>query len=73
MNGNTNINNRIFINALTGSLLFILAAVFTLSNLPRIATMQLSYTAVASALGIAALSLLFKAIRADKNNERQMI
>ncbi len=73
MNGNTNINNRIFINALTGSLLFILAAVFTLSNLPQITTMQLSYTAVASVLGIASLSLLFKAIREDKGNERQIV
>ena len=72
MNGNTNINNRIFIHALTGSLLFVIAVVFTLLNLSQITT-QLSYTAVASLLGVASLSLLFKAIKEDKNNERQMI
>lgn len=59
-------DNHIFINALIGSLLFIFSIGFTVTNLPGIAMLELSKTAVAGVLAIASLSLLYTAIKKDK-------
>ena len=58
--------NNIFSYAFIGVLLFIAAGAFTLANISNIITFELSYTGVAMALTIAATSLLYKAIKRDR-------
>ncbi|MCW3122729.1 MAG: hypothetical protein JWQ38_2221 [Flavipsychrobacter sp.] len=66
MQKNTAIDNRIFTNALVGSLLLIVAIGFTITNLPSIAMLQLPYTAIASVLAMSSVSFLYQAIKQDK-------
>ncbi len=73
MKTNATSDNGIFINALMGSLLFILSIIFTVSNLSNIAMLKMSYTGIAFVLGVASVSLLYKAIKKDKERTRQMI
>ena len=72
MKPNGNVDNRIFLTALTGSLLFITAMAFILLHLSNIVMMQLSYTLVASILGMASVSLLYQAVRKDKERLKEI-
>lgn len=62
MEQNTNTDNKIYISAFAGVLLFIAAMAF--ANL-SIKTTELQYTITTALLGISSLSLLYKAIKND--------
>ena len=64
--GITKNHNNIFKYAFAGALLFIAAFGFTLANLSSILTLELSYMLISGILAAAAISLLYKAIKADK-------
>ena len=69
MKPNINIDNRIFIYAFTGVLLLIAAMGFIISNMAQITAIELSYP-VAGVLGIPSISLLYKAIKKDRDRFR---
>jgi len=65
-------DNRIFIYAFAGVIFFIAALGFVLNNFSGILTLQLSNVIVAGLLDVASLSLLYKAIKNDKERLRQI-
>lgn len=64
---NTENNNTIFIYALLGALLFTAAFGFTVANLSGIASLSLTAMLVPCLLVVSSASLLYKAIRRDRN------
>ena len=60
-------DNKIFKYAFLGVVLLIAAAGFTLANLSNIAMLQLSSSIIVGTLGFSSFSLLFKAIKHDKD------
>jgi hypothetical protein len=68
----TNINNNIFIHAFTGAILFIAAMAFTVANLSSIAMFELSYVFIAAVLCTSSVSLLYTAIKNDKDRLSQI-
>jgi hypothetical protein len=69
MKSNVNIDNRIFIYAFFGVLLFIAAMGFIIANMAEVATIEFSYP-LAGILGIPSISLLYKAIKGDRRRFR---
>ena len=72
MEKNTAVDNKIFMNALIGSLLFILAIVFVVANIPSIALFQLPNTIIACVLAMGSFSFLYKAVKSEKTGIRQV-
>ena len=72
MEKNTAVDNKIFMNALIGSLLFIVAIIFVVANIPGMALLQLPNTIVASVLASASFSFLYKAVKREKTGFRQI-
>ncbi len=66
MKQNGAINNRVFINALLGSLLFVLAFSFIITNFANIALFHFPYTLVSALLVSSSVSLLYRAIKDDR-------
>ena len=73
MKTSVNIDNSIFLYALTGALLFISSLAFILAYSSDIAMFELSYTIMAFILFASSVSFLYKAIKNDKARQRQMI
>jgi bacteriorhodopsin len=67
MKTKTTTDNSIFLFAFFGSLLFIAAIVLVVANLMDIPHLQLSNTLLAVIPGVTSVSLLYKAIKEDKN------
>lgn len=65
-------NNSIFSYAFIGALLFVAALAFTFAYLSNIVTLELSYTGIAMILSIASVSLLYKAVRYDRERLREV-
>ena len=61
-----NNDNRIFIYALSGALLFIGTLVFSITNAKQIANFELLYNIVAGLLTAVSVSLLYKAIKSEQ-------
>lgn len=68
-----NINNTIFVYAFVGVVLFIATLAFTVANLPAIMALKLSSLIIAGMLGFASISLLTKAIKADKRRLNEQL
>ena len=66
-------DNTIFKYAFAGVIFFVAAIGFILTNFSSIVMLELSNIIVAGMLGIAALSLLYKAIKNDKERLRQPV
>ena len=66
MASNANTDNNIFKYVFIGAILFCGTVGFTLLNFSNIAALQLSYLLAAGALGLASVSLLYKAIKHDQ-------
>jgi hypothetical protein len=64
---NTENNNTIFIYALIGALLFTAAFGFTIANFSGIASLSLTAMMVPCLLIVSSGSLLYKAIKRDRN------
>lgn len=69
MEKNTAVDNKIFMNALIGSLLFIVAIVFFVANIPG---MAFPTTLIAGLLATASLSFLYRAVKREKTGFRQI-
>lgn len=65
-------NNKIFIYAIAGVLFFIAALGYALTNLSNIVTFELSSFVIVSTLSFLSFSLLFKAIKNDKNRFKEV-
>lgn len=72
MEKNTAVDNKIFMNALAGSILFILAIVFVVTNIPSIALFRLPDTIIACVLAMSSFSFLYKAVKSEKTGVRQI-
>lgn len=68
---NVTTDNSNFLFVLTGSVLFIAALGCVLANL-LVASPQVSYSVMATVLGITSLSMLYKVIRNDRIRLRQL-
>lgn len=71
MNQEVNKNNRIFKFAFIGALLFVAAFSFTLANFSNIVMFEVSSVIIAATLAISSISLLYKAIKHDKERLAQ--
>ncbi len=65
-------NNDIFSYAFIGSLLFVAAFAYTMANLSNIVMLQLSYTLIAVTLTVSSISLLYRAVKHDKDRSGQI-
>jgi hypothetical protein len=71
MEQNITTDNKLFIYAFTGVLLLIAAMAFALTNFSHIAMFERSSSLIVGILSFSAFSLLFKAIKNDRNRLNQ--
>jgi len=67
MKSSVNINNKYFMYTIIGVMLLIGALGFALANFASIATLSIMPTLAVGTMGASAVSLLSKAIKADKH------
>jgi hypothetical protein len=72
MKHEVNNTNNIFSFALVGALLFVAALTYTLAFLSNIVMLELSYTMIAIVLAASSISLLYKAVKGDRNRLGQV-
>ncbi len=72
MENNMKNSNAVFSYAFIGSLLFVAAFAFSMAYFSNILMFELSYITIAIALTVSSISLLIKAMQADKNRLPQL-